>query len=431
MTCSSASACLAALGLALTPLSTARADVLVVDAAGGAAFTQIQDAVDAAQDGDVVLVRYGTYARVTITGKGVQVARHPTSARPRVVGGILVSDTLVSHTVVLAGLDVVGDAYVNGHGVALRLDTARGPVRVEDCSLLGHLYQLPSKVGHPACQAVEALDLSLVRSTLQGGPGKDDTDDGHGGSALELGRGCNVAVHDCHLSGGRGGSDSIGHSFYYAGIGGDALRLDAEAGAPSRVIVAGSELVGGKGGDGGDNFPQWPPPGSGGNGLHLLGHGSAWVLDSTLLGGAAGVSGFGVPGLPEVICPTTCTATDLAGSARELVGTTPAYAGGQAPLSIRGLPGDQAYLLVSDGAAFDLMLPTMPWSGPVLVAFPLLKRASLGVVPSSGVLGVPLTLPGLGGLESRTYFLQLIARDAGGALWAGGPSTLVAVDPAF
>ena len=62
-----------ALGLYLLSAYTTTQDVVVVDAAfgAGADFLEVQDAVDAASDGDVILIRTGNYDHVTLNAKGV------------------------------------------------------------------------------------------------------------------------------------------------------------------------------------------------------------------------------------------------------------------------------------------------------------------------------------------------------------------------
>ena len=58
------------LGLSLAP--SLRADTLVVDATGAGAFLRVQDAIDAAVDGDVIRIRPGVYAeRLALGGKSI------------------------------------------------------------------------------------------------------------------------------------------------------------------------------------------------------------------------------------------------------------------------------------------------------------------------------------------------------------------------
>src|SRR5262245_23875185 len=69
--------CLAPLLVAFaSPLASAQnANVLVVDAAGGpgSAFTDIQPAINAAANGDIVLVRSGSYAGFEVQAKSVSI----------------------------------------------------------------------------------------------------------------------------------------------------------------------------------------------------------------------------------------------------------------------------------------------------------------------------------------------------------------------
>src|SRR6185295_9138873 len=75
-------------------LSTpASAGVLVVNAAGGAPYTTIQAAVDAAIDGDTVHVKAGNYTSFTISNKSISVAADA-GAHPYISGGVRVQSLL-------------------------------------------------------------------------------------------------------------------------------------------------------------------------------------------------------------------------------------------------------------------------------------------------------------------------------------------------
>jgi pectin methylesterase-like acyl-CoA thioesterase len=63
--------------LALALSAAALADVHVVDASGGGDFTTLQAAVNAAADGDTLLVRSGSYDGFLLTGKGLSIVAEP------------------------------------------------------------------------------------------------------------------------------------------------------------------------------------------------------------------------------------------------------------------------------------------------------------------------------------------------------------------
>src|SRR6187402_1540088 len=91
--------------LSLLLASAARADVFVVDASGGGDFTTLQAAVNAAADGDTLLVRTGSYAGFLLTGKGLSIVAER-GAEPKVSADVRLLSITAGHTVVLSGLRV-------------------------------------------------------------------------------------------------------------------------------------------------------------------------------------------------------------------------------------------------------------------------------------------------------------------------------------
>src|SRR6185436_13760735 len=94
-----APAILALVGLTQAP---AFANVLKV-ATTGAPFTQIQSAVNAASDGDVILISPGSYGAVTIDGKSLTLVKQGT-ANVTIMGTTTVKNLTASKRVILSGL---------------------------------------------------------------------------------------------------------------------------------------------------------------------------------------------------------------------------------------------------------------------------------------------------------------------------------------
>src|SRR5437867_7856524 len=97
--------------LLLAPAARA-GNVLVVDASGGGAFTQIQPAVDAAADGDTILVKSGTYGSFVVGDKGLAIVGDA-GASVQVAGAIRARNLAAGRTLVLENLDATGISDAN------------------------------------------------------------------------------------------------------------------------------------------------------------------------------------------------------------------------------------------------------------------------------------------------------------------------------
>jgi hypothetical protein len=99
---------IAALTVVLVLLAPpARADVLVVDASGGGDFSSLQAAIDAALDGDVLLVRSGAYGALTVDGKALDVFAD-SGALVRVSGSSTLRNLPAGGALVLSGIEFDG-----------------------------------------------------------------------------------------------------------------------------------------------------------------------------------------------------------------------------------------------------------------------------------------------------------------------------------
>lgn len=367
-------------------------NVLVVDATGaGGAFTQIEAAVQASVDGDVLLVKSGTYASFLIDGKSIDIVAD-SGASVLVQGGPRVINLAAGESVLLAGLKVdgiMGVPLFGGHGLSLANNA--GAVRVEHCELSGasNTFNDPNCFGWGDTSGWEgaavnnSANVAFSHCTLKGGRGMHTKDalgcpkitpGGDGGYAIGS-TNSTVAVHESTLIGGDGGRGASG------GDGGDGIRCPSGA-----VFVAGSTLQGGKGGYGLDWLTGFG--GLGGNGIHMMnGTASATVLDSTLLGGALGQGflGDGAPGSPVA----AGVPTFYPGFARSFAVAGPARENTNLQIQLDGQPFDFALALVGQSDAF-LLLPA--FSGVLLASSPLfVTLGSLGATGSKSV-AVPFGL---------------------------------------
>lgn len=406
----------ALLATLLAPFAAA-GDVLVVGPHAGADHAEIQAAVDAASDGDVVLVYSGAYQPFVITGKGVTVAERP-GQDVKVVGGVHVTATDHHQGVTLIGLDIDADPYGPGAKQGLLAESVRGGLRVERCDLRGadgEGYSDFDDRGSAAVRLDTCLDVSLVHCTLEAGDGAGSFggyEANRGGNGLTA-QDANVAVHVCTVLGGKGGDHDID---------GDGLEGYAGHGVvlfgASVLALHGSEVVGGDAGWG--RFVCL----DGGHGLWVTPLSHAQVLDSVLTAGQPDCStGGGSPG-EDLRVETGGSAQLLSGSARSHDAPTPTVGGVGSSFTFHGEPGDAMYLLLSWDTDF-VLAPGL--NGALLLATPLaMPRRFVGVVPASGSLSVTLTAPPPApGEEAYVFETQAMAQDPSGQVWLATPSTWV------
>lgn len=237
--------------LALTVLAAgARAGVLVVSAGGGGSFTDLPAAVAAAVDGDVLLVKRGTYSGTTISNKSLDLVAD-TGAAVVVQGQLLIQNLAATRAVTVTGFTLRANSALSA---ALSLLSSSGSIRIQGCTVRGFDQPdcaPPYPSGGVAVSGVNATDVALTRCTVAGGRAgyySGYVDGGHGGSAL-VASGSRLALYECGLAGGRGGSlgGPCAFGYGYPGDGGDGVSATS---CPT-LFASGSDLVGGDGGVGG------------------------------------------------------------------------------------------------------------------------------------------------------------------------------------
>lgn len=400
---------------------SARADVRVV-APTSAPFTTIQAAVNAAADGDVVLVRAGSYAGFTIANKALDVVGD-VGAVVSITSPVQVQNVAVTRHVSLTNLRIVAGAT----GSALVLDANAGGVRVQDCRATGG-------TGSGACAAateggagiaVSACDdVAIVRCVLQGGPGVGGCDGTTGGSGLRA-QASKVALFDTTSHGDRGGlgcwqgCQSCGYGYGYGGIGGAGALLVTN----STLLASGSSLTGGSGGG---NCHATDDGGWGGAGLWLF-NSSARAVSCNLQGGPPAQNGFpSIPGAP-IVGPGAQTSTL---PARHMSATIPVRELQTMSLTLQGQPGDRVELVVAPRLRF-LLMPAFQGVSLLRLARPQLVQ-QLGTIGAGGTLTTSWSIPDLGpGVQNQQWFLQAIFTSTSGEVSYGPPATQVLLDAAF
>lgn len=376
-------------------------EVHVVDDNGGPGvdFTDLQAAVTAAADRDVLLVKAGGYAPFTISGKGLTVIAD--NDQPvGVAGQITVENLPADRTVVLRGIETTSPS-----GFGLLVDNCAGAVRIEECKLEGQKTPLTYEAVMLFQGAVilDSDNVAIARSFLTGGDGSNVGYFGqpHSGASGILAQSSTLSVFDSELVGGTGASCPDGES-YGGAFGGHGISIWNTA-----LWVSGCKAWGGNGGSGDEDFDIFigqicGDGGDGGSGISITSWGppgnppqpsTASVRDFTVQPGFGGGTICGAPGangLPVLADTSTPHVVDLfAGPGRSTYASSPVRGGGTLRIYAEGLPGDTFFLLLGGQPISPLNLPASPLPLSVAPPFTVL---TLGTVPGTGTLITPLPL---------------------------------------
>jgi len=402
---------------ALPPLG---GNVLVVDDDGTAPFTAIQSAVNAAIDGDVVLVRPGNYSGFLVTNKSLVVVGD-TGGAVTVQGAVRVLDLAASRTVVLANLLVTGDSGVDV-GLASGLDCAdnAGIVRAESCSFTGGGF-----VSSGGVRVRSSVDVSLTGCTLRGGTAVTST---LASAAVDAANSSRVTVYGCELDGAMGSAVSCsevpphGHTGGFGGWVRDGF-----------LFGSGSKFSGGQSGDApASSAFNCMATGSGGTGLFAE-NADVRLLNCVTIAGQPGLlldNGCGPCGSLGYAGSAQFggTIATLPGSARNLHAPTPVIGGTSATIALAGTPGDRVSLLVSETTTPATFVPQ--WRGMLQVPNPRTggdtRVLAAGTIPASGQLNYALSLPAAGA-NARTVFIQGLFHSTQGEVVLSGARSLTAL----
>ncbi len=379
--------------------------VVIVGRSPIVAYPTIQAAVDAAVDGDALLVAGGNYGGFTIVNKSLAVFAAP-HATVQLDGPIEVLDLSSSRFVVLDGLDqwIPPNSPIVGSAPGLKLFNDGGDVRVQHCALSGTI-QGPTTVQGPGVSCVAAQHVAISHCTVWGGSGY-----AAGGSGVGLFvQSSQVLLDHCQVFG------ADGWSLANQGASGwEGCKV-----ASGTLFAAGSSIRGGYGGE--PSNDPYGPGGDGGTGLYVLAGATALLLDDTLAGGAPGCGPMGLCGQMGSSLIAAGSVVSYPGVSRSF-DTTQTVLGDDASssVSISGVAGDRVWTPTAQrpGWAFE---PN--FAGYWLIQIPVpMTHAPLGTISNSGSLTA--TLPGTTVATSTSHALVLrqgFVIDAQGAQKLAGP----------
>jgi len=386
-------------GIAIALLSAAargQAVHVVANAPGpGVEFTSVQAAIDAATDGDIVLLRPGTYGDANLGAKSLALAGD--------VGGVEAVGRITSAGA--SGRVLLKSLKAGGTGNAVSVNSPSCGVSIEDCDFTAISG---SSIGQTRLLVTSSAFVTATRTLVEGSA--------LGGRALFVQSTPIATLYGGSFTGAHG-LDTVGTP---AGPGGAALRVEG-----GFAFVSAATCQGGSGG----SAPLGPAKaGDGGNGAELVAV-AMRSLGSTFAGGAPGVAGsppgdFGVP----VALFSGSTWTTLPQTARTFSASTVVREGQTATLTFGGAPGEFAGLVYALGAGPPLHLPE--WNGMLIPELATADALLLATLDTNGAASFSFVAPQLpAGVEGVRLVVQPLYFDAAATnVVLGPPATILIVD---
>ncbi len=407
--------------------SASATDVLVVGS-GGPYFT-INQALQAASDGDIILVKTGGQSAFTVDGKSVVITISS--------GGQLAFDgQMVVRNVGAGGLVAISGLKSNAQQAPAQpgavLSGNAGGVRLQDCGSVGTKTVLGGSGQFAAGIVIEnCASAVLFRCTMLGGthsaPGTGDgTPGGYGLYSNES----SVHLIGTSVTGGKGGpanDDDHGHS---GGAGGNGVVIDSGVLTGISMIAVGGNGAGGKPGDGSLSCNNGGNGGAAGHGVVVGGFSTlrrkpgvtmtAGLPGSgapSFCGGSAGQAGAAGQGL--VVGPSALDVL-LPGVARYLTASTVVREQQNMNLTFTGQPGDEVRVRVERFQPSGS--PSKQLANPI----------TIGIIPSTGNLVANVPIGELGaGVQGRILRLYPEFMDVNGEVFSSPDAVCVLLDSAY
>jgi hypothetical protein len=348
--------------------------VLRVEPSGAnGAFTSLQAAVDAAVDGDMVLIETGTYAGgLAIVGKSLVVTAD-SGAAVSIIPPVAIANVGAAQSVTLCGITIEVNPFTEAQGLAI--SDCAGPVWIQDCTVptSGSLFAPKDAVTIANSSAVVVQGASIQGQFAAGGLGRGIFASGSG-----------LHVYASTVQGGPG------NTAFGAPPNDGATAVHVSGGS---AWIDASALLGGAGGFP-DPFSPCQPAGNGGAALVLDGANPLVTLRaSTLSGGPAGDGGGcpdGNPGVPSVVLAGTLATSP--GAAHGMSVAQPIREGQLVDVVFSGLPGELVFLLFNAYPG-PHVFPGIP--GAIQPGFPAFL-VNLGLTDGAGQKHLTLTLGDIG-----------------------------------
>jgi len=364
----------------------------VVDVAPGCRFSDnIQAAVDAASDGDILLVKPGTYAGFVIDGKSVHIFGE---GSPRVDGNIEVKNVPPDRALVLRNLPLEF-SYSSSFSNNASLVWVQGFRSESGLTIDGTELGLFRSVVRNT-RVRNGSTLVSYRSTLRGTSG--DSGDGY----------CDgPCFYDwCYY-----GCDG----WQWPGPGGTAVTVSSSG----EFFLFGGEVRGGSGGSGNPDPCCSSSDGPGGDALRLNAGTEAVRMNADVIPGTGSPNGQAIVGAGTI--------TSLSGVVCAYNISSPVISGSSATLTLVGPPGWNAFVTYSTECA-----PVyVPERNGYSMVDPSSDTVFVGQVPLSGTLvfTMPFSLPA--GEHAAVLYSQAKFYDtAWGIAYLAEPSAvLVMRDP--
>jgi len=411
--------------LALLAAPASAGDVHVV---GGPAATQptIQAAIDAAVDGDIVLVRSASADGFVVDGKALTILGEGPAP-------VLVSPVEIRNLAAGQACGVRNFTRTANDPFLFDVHDNAGHVRLEELTLTG-IFPFNGVPATPL-RIANCFDVALSHCDLDGGLAANV---GQAGPGIVISN-SQLQLDASTVDGGRGFHGFLMGQVTTIGPGGGAAGiqvLDA-----CSLALQGSLVRGGSGGNGvgARCFPgpiPGQPGGTGGPGIASAVPISVTLVEASVLGGAGGAGGAANAGCGAAAGAAGSPGDAVIGAAlnllpgprRELSVDALTREFSAMSVTVTGVPGETATLLVSTRCQLNV-LPTI--QGAILVG-PSMRRIPLGTIPASGVLTTALPLADLGpGVLGSRRFFQAFCRDAGGQVRMSGCSVGAWLDGAL